>query len=134
MSQENVEVVERAIAAVNQRDVDTYLACCAEDIQLQTPLSAIEGVYEGRDAIRRFFENVAATSDDFRIAVERIESISAYRVLAFLRITASGRSSGIPLAVNTPSTNIYDVVDGKINRIRVFLDREEALKAVGLSE
>jgi steroid delta-isomerase-like uncharacterized protein len=133
MSQANVEVVERAIAAVNQRDVDTYLACCAEDIQLHTPLSAIEGVYEGRDAIRRFFENMAATSDDFRIAVERIESISADRVLAFLRLTGSGRSSGIPMAVNTPSTNIYELVDGKINRIRVFLDREDALKAVGLS-
>ena len=43
MSQENVEVVERAVAAVNDRDIDGYLACCTEDIQLQTPVSPIEG-------------------------------------------------------------------------------------------
>jgi hypothetical protein len=29
MSEENVEVVRRAIAAVNQRDVDGYLGLCA---------------------------------------------------------------------------------------------------------
>jgi hypothetical protein len=30
--------------------------------------------------------------------------------------------------------NIYDLTDGKIMRIRIFLDRKEALEAVGLSE
>ena len=28
MSEENVEIVERAIAALNERDIDDYLACC----------------------------------------------------------------------------------------------------------
>jgi hypothetical protein len=30
------------------------------------------------------------------------------------------------------SANVYDFIDGKISRIRIFLDRDEALKAVGL--
>jgi hypothetical protein len=29
---------------------------------------------------------------------------------------------------------VYDLVDGKIGHIRIFLDREQALKAVGLEE
>ena len=37
MSQENVEVVERAVAAVTAQDIDGYLACCIEDIELRTP-------------------------------------------------------------------------------------------------
>ena len=32
MSQENVQVVSRAIAAVNARDIGSYLACCTDDI------------------------------------------------------------------------------------------------------
>jgi hypothetical protein len=28
----------------------------------------------------------------------------------------------------------YDLIDGKIRRIRIFLDHSEALKAVGLEE
>jgi hypothetical protein len=29
---------------------------------------------------------------------------------------------------------VYDLIDGKISRIRIFLDRQEALKAVGPEE
>jgi hypothetical protein len=33
MSQENVEIVERAVAAINQRDIGGYLACCTDDVE-----------------------------------------------------------------------------------------------------
>ena len=66
MSQENVEVVKRAISAINERDIDGYLACCTEDIQLKTPLSAVAGVYEGADGIRRFFADIEDAGPDFQ--------------------------------------------------------------------
>jgi hypothetical protein len=31
-------------------------------------------------------------------------------------------------------TNVYDLVNGKIRRVQVFLNRREALEAVGLPE
>jgi hypothetical protein len=132
MSQENVEVVERALAAMNARDIDGYLACCTEDVVLRTPLAEITGVYEGAEGIRRFLVDVEDSGPDFRIDAARVESVGASQVLAFMQITASGRSSGIPQDAAT--TNVYDLVDGKINRIRIFLDRRDALKAVGLAE
>ena len=132
MSQENVEVVERAIAAINARDIDAYLACCAGDVVLRTPQAEITGVYEGAEGIKRFLVDVEDSVPDFQIGVERVESVGASQVLAFLQITASGRSSGIPL--DAPTANVYDFLDGKISRIRIFLDRREALKAVGLEE
>src|SRR5215213_1566703 len=96
MSQENAEIVERAVAAVNERDIDGYLACCTDDIELRTPLAAISGVYDGPDAIRRFFADIQDTSPDFHIDLERVKAIGADRVIAFLRTTSSGRASGIP--------------------------------------
>ena len=134
MSQENVEIVKRAIAAVNERDVDRYLSCCTKDIQLRTPWAGVAGVYEGPDDIRRFFADLGDTSSDFRIAIERLEPIGVDRVLAFLRVTASGRASGIAAASDTPTANVYDLADGKIKRIRIFLDREKAVEAAGLKE
>jgi hypothetical protein len=132
MSQENVEIVKRAIAAINARDIDGYLACCTEDVMLRTPMVEITGEYEGADGIKRFLVDVEDAAPDFRIDAERVESVGASQVLAFLQITASGRSSGIPQ--DAASANVYDLVEGKINRIRIFLDRHEALKAVGLEE
>jgi ketosteroid isomerase-like protein len=132
MSQENVRLVERAIAAINARDIDGYRACCTEDVKLETPMAAVGGVYEGIDGIRRFLTDVEDAAPDFRIELDGVEEVDSKRVIAFLRSSSTGRTSGIPMA--WPSTNVYDLIDGKISHIRIFLDRQEALKAVGLAE
>jgi ketosteroid isomerase-like protein len=134
MSQENVEVVERAIAALNERDIDRYLGCCTQDIEVQTPWADIGGVYEGSAAIRRLLADIEDAGPDFRLEIERLESIGVDQVLGFLRATASGRASGAAIVDDLPTANIYDFADGKIRRIRIFRDRQEALEAVGLSE
>jgi ketosteroid isomerase-like protein len=110
----------------------SYLACCTRDIELHTPLVAVAGVYEGRAGIRRFFADVEDAAPDFRLALERLRAIGADQVLALLDITASGRASGLP--TGTPTANVYELANGKIKRIRIFADRQEALEAVGLSE
>ncbi len=125
-----MEIVRRAVAAVNARDINRYLANCTEDVELRTPFASIGGVYEGPDDIRRFFDDIADTAPDFRLGLDRVETIGDDKVLAFLHVTASGRTSGIPTPAET--TNLYEFVDGKISRIQIFFDRQEALKAAGL--
>ena len=132
MSEENVEVVERAIAAINERDIDRYLACCTEDIRLQTPMSPVAGDYEGADGIRRFFADIEDMAPDFRLDLERLQGLGGERVLALLRATSHGRASG--LATSAETGNVYEFEEGKIRRVQIFLDRAEALEAAGLSE
>ncbi len=126
MSQQNLEIVERAVAAVNEHDLDAYLACCTDDVELTTPLDGIAGVYKGAEGIGRLFADI---SSDFTIEIEHLSPVGASRVLAFMRVTAIGRTSGIPTAIDTG--NVYDVAGGRIRRIRIFVDRDEALKAAG---
>ena len=130
MSQENVRLVERAIAAINARDIEGYRACCTEDVKLETPMAAVGGVYEGIHGIRRFLTDVEEAAPDFRIELDGVEEVDSKRVIAFLRNSSTGRASGIRMA--WPQTNVYDLIDGKISHIRIFIDRDEALKAVGL--
>ena len=132
MSQDNVRLVERAIAAINARDTEGYLACCTEDVKLETPVAAVGGVYEGIDGIRRYFADIEEAGPDFRIELDGVEEVDSKRVLAFIRFSSTGRASGIRLAA--PLTNVYDLIYGKISHVRIFLDRQEALKAVGLEE
>jgi ketosteroid isomerase-like protein len=132
MSEENVEVVKRAIDALNERDLDRYLACCTEGVTLRTPLTGVAGVYEGPEGIRRFFSDIEDAGPDFHIEVERTDALSNTRVLAFVRVTATGRASGVPAEIQT--ANVYDFSDGRIRRIDIYTDRSEALEAVGLSE
>jgi ketosteroid isomerase-like protein len=133
MSQENVETVGRAIAAINARDIDAYLACCTENVELLTPLAPLGAEYVGADGIRRFFTDIEDVGPDFRIAVRSVQAVGDNNVIAFMRTSSTGRASGIATGIES-QTNVYDFIDGKISRIRIFLDRDEALKAVGLAE
>jgi ketosteroid isomerase-like protein len=130
MSQENVETVRRAIAAINTRDIDAYLACCSENVELLLPVVGAQ--FLGADGIRRFFTDIEDAGPDFRIEVQRVQAIGDSNALAFVRVSSTGRASGI--VTGAESANVYDFIDGKISRIRIFLDRDEALKAVGLGE
>ena len=133
MSQENVELIERAVAAINARDIEGYLGCCTEEIKLETPMAAVGGVYEGTHSIRRYFADIDDAAPDFRIALDGVDEVDSKRVIAYLRSSGVGRASGIRMAP-PPLTNVYDLLDGKISRVRIFLDRHEALKAVGREE
>ena len=137
MSQENVENIEtvrRCLDALNRRDLDGYLACCTDDVELRTALVALEGEHEGRDGIRRFFADVQDTAPDFQLALERVEVVGRNKVLSFERGTASGRTSGVAVEKGIPLGTVYDFAEGKVERIRVFAEREQALEAAGLSK
>jgi ketosteroid isomerase-like protein len=146
VSQQNIEVAERLVGAVNERDIDAYLACCTHDIQLRTPWAPVEGTYEGRQAIRRFFADISDALPDFRLSIERADAVGAARVLLLLRASVSGRASGILFAAarggapdasgagSLRSATVLDFRDDKIASIRVFLNRTEALEAAGLQK
>lgn len=90
MSRENVRLVERAIAAINARDIESYRACCTEDVKLETPMAAVGGVYEGIDGIRRFLTDVEEATPDFRMELDGVEEVDSKRVIAFLRNHSTG--------------------------------------------
>jgi ketosteroid isomerase-like protein len=122
--------VRRALEALNHGDVDRYLNCCTGDIELRPPTSAIEGAYEVQAGVRRFFGEKEAA--DLHLDAETIQAVGANRVIAFLHATASGRASGA--ATSMQVTSVYDLVDGRIRRIRAFQDRAAAIEAAELAE
>jgi ketosteroid isomerase-like protein len=132
MSQENLEVIKQAIAAINERDVDRYLACCTDDIELRTPLAGVEGAHEGPDGIRRYFSDLEDAGREFWIDLEHLEPVGENRAVAFVRAHASGRTSGVTMQLEL--TNVYDLAKGKLRRVRIYSDRDQALEAVRLPE
>jgi ketosteroid isomerase-like protein len=129
MSQENVEVVRRALAALDSRDVEAYLEVASPQIELITPASPVQGAITGHEGIRKFFRELWSFSDASEFRVEEIRAVGE-RVLAFFVFTAIG-----PQGIETSSRpgGVYDLEDGKIRRAHIFGDRSEALEAVGLS-
>jgi ketosteroid isomerase-like protein len=126
-----VEIVKRAIAAINQRDVSLYLTLCAPDVELISPVAPLEGANTGAEGIRQFFAGLREATSTFRLDAEQLQAVGDDRILALGQVSIVSQG-GIPFA--QPFATVYDLVEGKLRRVRVYSDRDEALKAVGLEE
>ena len=133
MSQENVEMLKRAIDAFNRRDIDSLMALATPDFEwFGALLGKVEGgSYHGREGIERYFADAADTWEEFRSAADEFRHLDD-RVLALGRLEGRGKGSGI--TVDAPFWMLADFRNGKLSRTRSYLDRGEALRAAGLSE
>jgi ketosteroid isomerase-like protein len=126
VSQQKFEAVRNIVVALNERDVDGYIACCTDDVELVPATAAIAGTYSGASGIQRFFADLQDTAPDMQVEIERLEVVGG-NVLAFERGNASGRASGV--GGDLEFTTLYEFADGRVRRISVFLDRQEATEA-----
>ena len=133
MSHENVKVVRSLVDAFNRDDIDTVLAAfdqsCEIDEPPQMPDSPATG-YLGHKGVREWMGNLRGVGG---IGFELRSSTPLGEVLLCeLASRGLGRGSEVPIEWMTFA--LFHMRRGKIVRIRVFLSREEALEAVGLSE
>ncbi len=131
MPEENVEVVRRALDALNRRDVEAYLALASPQIELINPASPIEGPTSGHEGIRRFFSELAAFADTSAFQIDDVRAVGE-QVLALFTLTTVGRTSGAETIASL--TGVYDLEGGKLRRVRIFTDHAGGLEAVGLPE
>ena len=133
MSDENVEVVRRAIDAVNRGDLDAWLGFLSPEVAWESlPLVGFRDVYRGRAEAREWLEQLLEVSEEAHVEIEEITALSDDRVLIVSRVTGRGRASGVP--VERLSWEVSWLADGLITRRQVFWTRDEALEAAGLSE
>ena len=134
MSRENVVVVRRCTDAWNRGDVDAWLQWCHPEIEWFSAIAGrVEGtetVYRGPAGMRRFWEEWHSVWD-LTIEVSEIRDLGD-TVLALGRIRTRGAASGIDLA--SAIGYVFEFDSGLIRKIRAYLDREQALEAVGLRE
>jgi ketosteroid isomerase-like protein len=132
MAPENVQLVESLMAAVGSRDIDALAELTTSDFEWFPVFAARVGgdVYRGREGIEAFLGEVDETWEEFRPLPEEYRDLGD-RVLALGRLRTRGRASGAP--GDSPWGGVYDLRDGRVSRIRTFLDHGEALRAAELS-
>jgi ketosteroid isomerase-like protein len=132
MSQENVELVCRAIEAWNQRDVTTLSALWRSDgeIDWSHARGPLKGVYRGRGGREDFWDEFWSTFEASEVELSNFRQRGPY-VVASNTAHMRGRDG---VEVTARSTVVYTIENGLITRLRMFQERAEALEAAGLSE
>jgi ketosteroid isomerase-like protein len=132
MSEENVEIVRRAIEAFNRMDFDVALQDAAPDatVDFSHSRGPDAGVYVGHDAIRRLWADMTEPFERHTMIPDDFIAHSAYVVVPITsRMTGRG---GIELEAK--SAMVATLRDGRLVRWTMYQDKSEALRAVGLSE
>ena len=128
MSEENVEIVRKAVEAYARGDLDTALTHADPDI-VWNPVE--EAATQGHDAIRANLERWETDFEDFQATPE--EYIDAGdQVLVTIHWSGRGRGSGLQVDIRTYM--VFTLRDGKTIRMDEFTERSEAFEAAGLSE
>src|SRR5690242_7958968 len=128
MSQENVEVVESVMYAIDSNGfggaLPLFEAVCDQDVEWIEDASWPDaGIYRGVEGLRTLLAERTDTFD-FDQHTEQLMD-AGIDVVAFLRWRGRGAQSGaeadMQLAV------VFTMRAGKITRVRFYLDRQQAL-------
>ena len=132
MSEENVELVRRVYDAWNERGPESIEQFWAEDAEFHDPPNFPDSrVVRGRDAIAAYQTDQVRVLGDMKFALVDVRERDQ-TVVSRIELTIHGPASGID--VPGEIAQVIEVVDGRVQRLRVFMTWEEALEAAGLSE
>ena len=145
MSQANVEIVRRLYAEggpfalpLSPDDERALLdrlfgEVYEERLAVRMPADYPEGehVFRGQEGMARLIAMLRETWTEFRFEPERFID-AGDRVAVFIRVVAEGGASGIPAERET--AHVWRVRDDRLASIQIYLDRSQALEALGRDE
>jgi ketosteroid isomerase-like protein len=86
-------------------------------------------VFRGADGLKRWVVRTKEVWGEWRFEVERFIDMGQ-RVVVLVHLVAEGGHSGVRLERDT--AHVWTLADGQVTRCEVYLDRAEALRALGL--
>ena len=131
MSQERVELVRQAYEAFNRGDLDAVLSAFDEQIAVHDPPEIPDSaIHRGHAAVMRDWQRTFDSFEEFSAEIEDCQDVGDEELLIFVRFRGRGRGSGVP--VEAEVAHLLTIRNGKLLRMRQFMDRKAALEAAGV--
>jgi ketosteroid isomerase-like protein len=132
MPQAEIETLRAVYEAISRGDWDSALHQAGPDFEFVPPdQNPIAGTYRGPEAIRGFFDELWAAFE--KVSIEPgpfLESGERIVVTLLMTLWPSGSGAKVEMQI----THLWTMRDGGPVRVKVFLDRDEAIEAAGLSD
>jgi ketosteroid isomerase-like protein len=129
MSQQNVEIVRRALESFRDGDVEGALALGHPEI-VSARADPDGAVFHGHDGLLRLMADWVEGFEEWSYEAEEYVD-AGDRVVVRLRQWGRGAGSGAP--VEAQNWIVYALEDGLIRRVHIYSDGRQAYAAAGLS-
>jgi ketosteroid isomerase-like protein len=129
MSQENVEIVRRAIEAFNRDGPEAALAWLAPNLEWHDlPDQPDADVHHGHTGYLAAFEQFFGELEDYSV---NLDDTIDHGELVVVGIRFTGRGRGSSASFEQRQVGVWTVRNGLVVRAVWFRTRKEALEAVG---
>ena len=135
MSQENVKIVRQALLTSSRGGFTDFEVL--SDPAIEWDMSGVTGwveqeVYRGLQEVLEFLEAWQQSWEEWHFEVEEVRDAKGGQVFGGIHEQAKSAATGV--SVDQRRYFVNTVRDGRIVRVRMFSERQDALKAVGLEE
>jgi len=133
MSEENVEVVRRAITAFIEGNYERLIDLSDPQIEYDVSRTSPESrVARGPEEVLAVLQDWVDTWDDHQVELIELIDAGGERVVAVIQ--ERGKLKDSETWVEHPRGVVYTVRDQRVLRYEEHVDRAQALKAAGLRE
>jgi ketosteroid isomerase-like protein len=131
MPPEHVKTFERAVAALNRRDLDAFLGLTHPEVVFTPLIAQMEGgaSYPGHKGIRKFWKHLHDVFPHFKVSIVERRELGDV-VLAHARLAGSGAGSGVGIGQHV--WQLAEFRQGRIIRYAAFTTELDAVEAARL--
>jgi ketosteroid isomerase-like protein len=131
---ENLDLVRSIYADWERGDYDSA-AWAHPEIELVFAHGPDPASWTGLTGMRDGMRSWISAWDDFRVEAGEYCELDDERVLALVRRTGRGKTSGLELGqIGTNGATLFHVREGKVTRLVIYADRDRGLADLGLAE
>jgi ketosteroid isomerase-like protein len=134
MSEENVEVLRSIFAAWERGDFRSA-EWAHPEIRLVIADGPTPGSSTGVAEMAGVWREALSAFEELRSEADEYRALDEERVLVLVHFRGRGKTSGMEVGdIQMKGANLFHVRDGKVTRLVLYWDRENALPDAGLSE
>jgi ketosteroid isomerase-like protein len=112
------------------RDVEAALGCCHPEIEFSSLMAQLDArPYSGYAGIRRYFREIDATWEEWRVEVEQLLPAPDGRIVIIMSTHMRGKGSGVPFTQRV--ANVWEFREEKLWRASLHRDPADAVRATG---
>jgi ketosteroid isomerase-like protein len=128
-------LVEKGFTCWNGGEIDLMVDDYADDAEVDTTTAVPDGrCYKGREEFVSYFHDLWDAWDCLRMEPLDVVEVGGGRFLVEVRLTGTGRSSGIEIDQRAGFLYTLHEQDRKVARVQMFPSKDAALETAGLSQ